>query len=258
MKLDEYEKVENIRKIPVDLCVPNEWNANKMDENEFKRLVEEIDDTGFLNPIQVVPLTDGKFRIIGGEHRWHACKVLEYTTVPAVILTEEKFDDKDLQKFVSMRQNIIHGKINAEKFAKLFTEMTERYSKEALQKLFGFTDKEVWNRITSGVEDALKDTPVGKDGARKFRESVKDLSTVDGLGGIITKIFNEHGDTLTNNFVSFSFGGKNGLFVVCENPDAYKAVSDILDKCKDDGLKADNALASILKNWRKDEFWGAK
>ena len=42
--------------------VPNENNANEMNENSFNRLVDEIRDVGFLVPIHVVPFAD-KYKI---------------------------------------------------------------------------------------------------------------------------------------------------------------------------------------------------
>ena len=38
----------------------NAWNPNQMEQGEFDRLVKEIGDVGFIDPVQVIPLDDVK------------------------------------------------------------------------------------------------------------------------------------------------------------------------------------------------------
>ena len=77
------------KEISVGEIEANQWNPNQMKDKEFDRLVKEIDESGMIDPIQVVPLDSGKYRIMGGEHRYHACKLLGYETVPSIVLTGE-------------------------------------------------------------------------------------------------------------------------------------------------------------------------
>ena len=62
----------DLKYIPIDQFAPNSWNPQKQDEAEFNRLIEEMKENGCIVPLQVVPVDDGTYRIIGGEHRWRA------------------------------------------------------------------------------------------------------------------------------------------------------------------------------------------
>ena len=130
----EYE----IKSIPIGKIVPNSWNPQSMPEEEFARLCDEIASVGFTAPIQVVPLNDGTYRILGGEHRWRAAQANNYESIPCVLLSTEQWADIDLQKFVTVRMNAIQGKLNPEKFLVLYNEMTAKYGSDAIQGLMGF------------------------------------------------------------------------------------------------------------------------
>jgi len=240
------------RKIAIDKIVPNVWNVNKMDDIEFARLVQEIRELGFITPIDVVPIEgpEEKYRIIGGQHRWEASKVLGYTEIDCTVVTDEKWKDEDLQKLVSVRLNIIHGKIDPEKFAVLYDEMEKKYGSESLMDLMGFTDKFAWDKLTSSIRDSLESSGMTKKQIEKFDESMKEIKTVDGLSSVLNKIFNEHGDTLRFNFVSFSFGSKEGIFVMCEDGAVYNSVKSLLDTAKEKNIKADTAIGKFVKNWK--------
>lgn len=82
--------------LSVDLVEPNEFNPQAMSKNEFERLKQEISETGFIAPIQVVPLDSGKFMILGGEHRWSAAKALGMDKIPCAILKGKKWQEEDL------------------------------------------------------------------------------------------------------------------------------------------------------------------
>lgn len=99
------EAAFELRDVPVGACLANEWNANKMDDETFVVLVEEIRTNGFLDPIEVVALEGEQYRIIGGEHRHKAAARLEMETIPARVLVGDRWDDGDLQKFRTMRAN---------------------------------------------------------------------------------------------------------------------------------------------------------
>lgn len=241
------------RKIAIDKIIPNEWNVNKMDDVEFARLIQEIKELGFITPIDVVPLSgeDDKYEILGGHHRYEACKSLGYTEIDCTVITNEKFKDEDLRKFVSIRLNVIKGKIDSEKFVTLYEEMASKYGAESLQDLMGFCDKHEWNKITSGVRDALKGSGVPKGAISKFDDAMKEMKTVDGLSAILNKIFNEHGDTVGHNFISFSFGSKDGIFIMCEDEELFNSVKGLLEEAKDKNVKADTAIGKFVKNWKE-------
>ena len=134
-----------IKELNIEDCVPNPWNPQEMDDDTFNALAESISDAGMIDPIQVVTQEGGKYRIIGGEHRWKACSVLGYETIPAVILQENEFDE-DRQKFLTVRMNILSGKMNPQKFYDMYSGLSDKYTEETMQMMFGFAKEEEFKK----------------------------------------------------------------------------------------------------------------
>lgn len=109
--------------IPIEDLVPCYWNANEMDPAEFSVLIEEIRDGGFDEPCQVVPVTDGdnngRYLILGGEHRYKASMALRAEKVPCVIKKHLSGVDEETLMEWSVRRNHIRGRLNAQKYAEI-------------------------------------------------------------------------------------------------------------------------------------------
>jgi hypothetical protein len=165
-------------------------------------------------------------------------------------LTDKKWDSEDVRKFVSLRLNVIHGEIDPEKFAKLYEEMSKKYGDDALKDLMGFVESKQWNKLTAGIREALKGSGVDKGAIKEFDESAKELKTIDGLSSVLNKIFNEYGDTLNHNFVAFNYGGKSGVYIMCEDEVLFDAVKKLIAEAKKKKVRADTAIGKFLKNWK--------
>lgn len=238
-----------IEQINIDKIVPNEWNPNQMDDETFNRLAEEIEEVGFVDPIQVVPMENGTYTIVGGEHRWRALRILGYEEVPCVVLGDDKWKDKDLQKFVTMRLNAIRGQINPQKFMELYNDLSDRYEEEALQALMGVTDDDAWKVLTKDVRKGLKEAGATKEILKKFDEASSELKTVDDLSTVLNKLFTEFGDTLEYNFMWFTFGGKNHIYIKCEKP-TWAIVRKMMKEVQENHLDASKVFGSVLKQWK--------
>ncbi|MEM2946770.1 MAG: ParB N-terminal domain-containing protein [Candidatus Bathyarchaeia archaeon] len=201
---EEKKKFREVRLIPIDLLVEAPWNPQKMTDREFNALVENIRQVGLIDPLQVVPLPDGRYRVIGGNHRLQALRILEYDHVQCVIC--EDFDE-DISKLQSVRMNVIHGKLDPEKFIRLHDEMVKKYGKEAID-LFMITDEKVLKSLMKDVKEGLP-----PEIAKKMEEAKKEIKTIDDLGRVLNEIFSKHGDTLKYGFLVFSFGGKEHHYV---------------------------------------------
>lgn len=219
--------------LSVDEIQPNAWNPNEMDEESFNRLADEIESVGFINPIQVVP-TDGKYVILGGEHRWRAAKSLGFETVPAIVLRGKKWQEKDLQKFVTTRLNAISGKLNPQKFMSLYQDLAGRHEHEALQSLMGFTDRDLFDKMSKKARGGLADAGVSKRLLEKFDDASKEISTVEDLSMIINKIFTEHGSELQSSFMWFGYGGSEHLYVQIDKS-THRKLKSLTERILDDG-----------------------
>jgi hypothetical protein len=233
--------------VPIELIEPNDWNVNDMDDNTFNRLVQELDETGFIDPIQIAPQKGGKFIIIGGEHRYHGGLALGYDKIPCNILLDDKFADNDIRKLLSVRLNVIKGKTNPEKFTKLYEEMSKKYGAGQLQALFGYTATDAWNKLTKGVEDALEHSGIGgKELRAELKEKTKKVKTVDGLGAVLNKLFKKHGTDLKHSFMVFSYGKKEHLYIIA-NDKTVSALEHVKSYCRDNDTDINDLVGSALQ-----------
>ena len=232
---------------------PNPWNPNQMKDKEFDRLVREIEESGMIAPLQVVPMKDGKkkyYRILGGEHRFNACKVLGYETIPCMILEGEEWKDEDKQKFVTMRLNIIKGGLNPEKMMKLYEDVSERHASDDMADLMGFTDKDAWDKTVKtflkDVDSANLPEKAKKEIKKELENLADEVKTVESLSSILHRIMKKYGDTVDKNFIFFDHGGEDHLMLQCskETWELAKMVTALIEGGLED---VDSAFGGALK-----------
>lgn len=81
-----------------DIDVDPEQPRKVFDEETIKELAESIKEHGVLSPILVRLCDGGAYRIIAGERRYRACKLLGLETIPAII---QKLDADDSQRLLT-------------------------------------------------------------------------------------------------------------------------------------------------------------
>jgi hypothetical protein len=236
----------DLKFIPIDLIHCNSWNPQGQDEITFQRLVDEIRDVGFLDPLEVVPMDDGTYRIIGGEHRWQAAKIIGLDELPCAVLSDSKWQDEDLQKFVTVRLNVLKGKLDPEKFAKLYGEMATKYGADALQQLMGYADTKGFQKIVGDVKRGLKKS-LPKDLQDEFDDKAKEAKTVEDLSNILQHLFAKHGDTVNLSFMVFSFGKQEHIYVQSDKV-TKRAVDKILAYCRHSNQDINDVLGPILQS----------
>lgn len=216
--------------IPIDKIVPNPWNPNAQDDLTFNMLQDEINEVGLIDPIEVVGLDDGMFMILGGEHRWRAAKNLNHEEIPAIILTDKKWSDLDLQKFVTVRLNVIHGKLNPEKFLALYKEMAGKYGEEAMQRMMGYADSKQFQRMLGWVKKGLKES-LPKEMAKDVEDATKEVKSVEDLGKIIQDLFNKYGETVNNSFMVFTYGKQQHIYIAMDAK-MRRAMDKVMECCR--------------------------
>lgn len=76
--------------LPCNQLIPYQRKDNSdfkpMSENKFSELVQSIKAYGVMEPISVRQVTNGKYEILAGEHRWKASKEVGNKTIPAHVL----------------------------------------------------------------------------------------------------------------------------------------------------------------------------
>lgn len=240
--------VPEIVSLPLDQIQLNAWNPNEQTELEFDMLVEQIRTVGFIDPLEVVPLTTGLYRVIGGAHRLQAAQVLGMGKVPCVVLSDKRWEDQDLQKFATVRLNSLHGSPNAEKMIALYREMAPKYGEKSLQRMFAYTQDDAWKKLVRQVKKQVKASGLPDEAKKKFGKEAEGAKSIDDLSMILNRIMNEHGDTLKYSFLVFSFGGKEHLYVAMA-PKTKKAIDEVLAFCKEWGKDVNQVIADATTAW---------
>lgn len=192
-----------------------EWNPNEMEKAEFNLLKEQIEEVGFIDPPTVVLVENAKgktfYRILGGHNRVQAAKELGLKQIPVDVLQGDKWKDEDLQKFQTVRLNVLHGKSNPEKMVALYNEMAGKYGEKATRMLGWATDTAIKKMVQSLQKDLAKTLP--PDLQEQFQEKAKEAKTIGDLEKIIQNLVAEAGETAKYGFVVFSWGGKEHVYV---------------------------------------------
>lgn len=203
--------------LPMDVLHGNDWNPNTQKDETFNKLVENIEEIGFVEPVMVRPLDDGQFEIVSGHHRVEAAKIVGMEEVPCII--QEDFDE-DMTKFQLVRMNVLRGELDPEKFTNLFNDLAEKYGSEMTRDMMAMVDQKAFDKLYIDVRSELP-----KDLQKKLDKTKKEIKDVDGLSRILNNIFANYGDTLDFNFLVFSYGNKDHYWVQMS-----KAVRDTVER----------------------------
>jgi len=140
---------------------PNREQPRKNFSDEaITALAESIRDHGMLQPILVRPMEDGSYRIVAGERRWRAARMLGLDEVPVNI--KEMTDTEAAQ--LALIENLQRENLNPVEEAMGFKELIEKYgmTQDAVAKTIGRSRSSVSNsmrilalpdRILNMVED---------------------------------------------------------------------------------------------------------
>jgi hypothetical protein len=239
----EYDVVE----VDIDLLEVSPWNPNTMVDVKFNALADSIQDVGFVDPIQVVPMPNGKYRIIGGEHRFFAAQFAGMKEIPCFILKDDKFKDEDLQKFLCVRMNLIKGEMTPAKFSKLYEDVAKRYDEKFIAEAMGFVDRGEWETVIKDLLGRAKE--MGRDVSEfgSFDDVTKELKTLDDITKLLEEIFRKKkkGEGLDYVLSVGAGGGKVIYFKVSS------AIWGKLQEIKSVAVKKSMKVEDILKSGLK-------
>lgn len=224
--------------INIDKLEPNQWNPNKMSEENFNDLVENIRRIGWIDDILVRPLEDGKYEIIGGEHRWRAAKVLGFKEVPCKV---KDFDDKEAVAQTG-RMNFIKGKPGKNDLIRYYNYVLMKgWSKEDARDAMALRDDVMWKQVLEDTRAGLPD-----EMKPKFDEMKKEIQTMDDLSLVLNRLFAEYGDTVKYSFMFFMFGGRLHLLIEMDT-DLKKMMDKLTRYCSVNEIKITDVFKDLLK-----------
>ena len=276
--------------IPIKELVPCDWNVNEMEGPEFAALINEIRDGGFDEPCQVVLIREGsdegKYLLLGGEHRYNASLSLEYTEIPCVIKEHLSDADEATLMMWSVKRNNIRGKINTQRFAELQKRITgrgkiaakaahrqmlirkerhahlmERYSQDAIDTMVEIEK----DRIGNGSSNSKAPSEVVNVGASPDRRRPpKDDSVttpaqkgrakafadrralLTSLKAFQQDVLRQSADTVEQGYLYFGIAGHTHL-VVNETPALNKLIGELVETCKANSDQINEFLISAIK-----------
>jgi hypothetical protein len=235
--------------VPIDQIIPNSWNVNTQDEITFNILQDEIAEVGLIDPIEVVALEEDVYVILGGEHRWRAAKNLGFEEVPCILLTDTKWKDQDLQKFVTVRLNVIHGKVDSDKFVVLYNELAQKYGADSMQRLMGYADTQQFQKMLGWVKKGLKQS-LPKEMGQQIEDATKEVKSVADLSKIIQDLFNKYGETVNQSFMVFTYGKQQHVYIAMDAK-LRKSMDRVMECCRFTGQDINDFLRPIFDEFTK-------
>ena len=246
----EFQKWGQAVEIPVELLDEDPRNPNVMSDNKFNKLIRRIEEHGFDEPIQVIPSAEdqGRYLIVGGQHRSRAAKILGMKTVPAVIkesLTNEVDRYNEL-----VARNIDRGDLDVAKFNKLLEHVkkvtTQPYTDEQLAEQMGFGDLKEFDKYLAKEK---KKTAEAVSEAKE-KSSGKGTQIIDNVSYILNEIMNKYGDTVNKGHIFFCYKNRMHLLVQCDK-DLYQLTHDLAEGLKRDNTEVNEILKKVFDEAKK-------
>jgi ParB family chromosome partitioning protein len=132
--------------LPVTSIEPNAKQPRHVFEEEaLEELKTSIREVGFLQPIVVRDVGDGKYELVMGERRWRAAQAIGRETIPAIV--RETRDDDMLRD--ALLENIHRANLNPLEEAAAYQQLLEEFdvSHEELAKRIGRSRPQISNTI---------------------------------------------------------------------------------------------------------------
>lgn len=195
---------EGEHRVALDVCVPNDWNMNKMPPDIYEKtklvIKETIEEAGRIPPITVRPLPGKKrlLQIIDGYHRWKILAELGYSEIDTSVIYVS--DQRAMQMTAELNYN--RGEPDMEKYPeylarliKTFDDVDATYlsqrlpdSKDEIESYLDSIDFEVDDvKIPIDDEDDESSNSATKDESQ--RDALLELKFVvrQGAGEVIEK-----------------------------------------------------------------------
>jgi len=225
--------------------IPNNWNPNEMTDDEYQLLKEHILEDGFLDPPTVRDNKDGTYTITDGENRWRAAKDIGLEVIPVDVLQDEKFEDDDQLKLKTVSFNMLHGKMNPEKFVTLHRDVVKKFGEEEIHRQMGFTKRHGVQKLIRQVTKDMKDS-LSPEAAAAFEKRAKEAKTINDLEKIIQHIFQEFGGTVDHNFMVFASSGKQHIYIAMSK-ETHLAMKQIMKHAATASVDINEVIGKALQ-----------
>lgn len=174
-----------VKEIPIEDISISELNVRKAskEDQELNTLANSIQENGLLQPIIVKQQKDNKFKLIAGQRRYNACNVLNWHSIPAVII--ENADELKVLT-LSTVENLQRVDLNPVEKMEAFNKIYRMYNgnKEKVAKATGYTTQTVnrYLKINEGLNPSIKEEVKNEErnvSVEVLEELVKKIDTKD-------------------------------------------------------------------------------
>lgn len=264
--LAKTEELLRLTNCPLGILEKNKLNPNKMRPREFDLLCENLEKTGWTDPILARPLDydlvgklraksggdealliaamikqNVRLRIVGGHHRFDAAAFLGFESGPVTVIMDPSFGE-DEENFQLVRMNTIRGKLDHNAFFTLYQTLDQKYSDDILQEAFGFADEAEFKKLITQMAKTLPD----KVSQQKFKDAAAEIKTIDGLSKLLNDMFLKYGDTLPFGYMIFDYDNKQSVWLRV-SPKTMKALVVIGDICIENKRTVDDIVGQVLQ-----------
>jgi len=126
----------------------SEQPRREFDKKAIEELAESISEVGLLNPIKVYKVKYGRYKIVFGNRRYKALKLLGFRKIPCIL--SDNTDELDIY-FEQLTENIQRRDFTpieeAEGFQKLLDGEKWKVSKKYLSSRLGKSEKYITNKL---------------------------------------------------------------------------------------------------------------
>jgi len=132
--------------LPVSAIEPNAKQPRYVfDEEALEELKTSIQEVGFLQPIVVRDIGDGRYELVMGERRWRAAQAVGRETIPAIV--RDTRDDAMLRD--ALLENIHRANLNPLEEAAAYQQLLEEFgaTHEELARRIGRSRPQISNTI---------------------------------------------------------------------------------------------------------------
>jgi ParB family transcriptional regulator, chromosome partitioning protein len=118
------EIMQSADSVNIDLLFANkDQPRKKFDDDKIKELADSISTHGLLQPIIVKKESSGKYKIVAGERRYRASKIVGLKEVPVII---KDFDEKEILE-IALIENIQRAELTAIEEAQGYQKLVGDY-----------------------------------------------------------------------------------------------------------------------------------
>lgn len=159
-----------VSEIPLIDIEPNRNQPRKdFDADKLEALAESIKEHGIVSPILVTPNKNGTYKIVAGERRWRASKLVGLHEIPCII---KEFDDREVSE-LALVENLQRDDLNPIEEAEGYKHLMEAFSltQDEIAKKIGKSRSAVanslrLNNLCPEVKEMLKEDKLTQGHAR--------------------------------------------------------------------------------------------